>query len=124
MACESTCVDCYKDWISCGAYSSTILFNTGLDPGNYNVILTDKFDHKYSIGVVVDGAGEFEINTVDLPEGLFNEFGGAIFLAMFKDDCDQIPIPILQGYDYIDTDCIEITVKAANFTKMAIGCPV
>lgn len=123
MACESKCAkNCFQDWISCGPYNSIITVNTGLDAGEYTAILTDKFDHKYEIHVTVDDSGRFEININDLPEGLFNEFGGVITLELMKNNCEKIKIPILDGYDYIDSDCIEISVKGGTMEKTNIGC--
>jgi hypothetical protein len=123
MSCIQGCdIKCFSDWISCGPYNSIITVYTGLTAGAYSATLTDKFDHKYQVDVTVNGSGKFEINITDLPEGLFNEFGGDIILELYKNNCDKITIPVLDGYDYIDVDCIKISVKGGTMEKISIGC--
>lgn len=113
MACKT----CFEDWIcKCLPYDSQIVIRAYLPAGTYTVVVTDKFDNKYDVEVIVEGVGNFfAINIDDFPEGLF--FDTVKIEVMAEDGCTPIKIPILSEYD-----CIELTGKGGTMDKSTVGC--
>lgn len=114
-----SCRTCFEDWIcKCLPYDSGITINANLAVGNYVVVITDKFENKYSVPVAVYDQGSFTINIADFPEGLFSEFGGTVKIEVMETDgCTPIKIPLLNEYD-----CIEVSIHGGTMEKSNIGC--
>lgn len=114
-----SCTNCFEDWIcKCLPYDSTITINSPLPLGNYVVVVTDKFENKYSVPVSIYDVGSFEINIADFPEGLFSEHGGVVRIeVMAADGCTPVKIPMTGEYD-----CIEIDVHGGTMGKSQVGC--
>lgn len=84
---------------------------------NYRWVITDKFQNQYEGAFVVDENGFWEIDVVDLPDGLLTEYSGSFRLQVYGEGCKPVQFKVARDYD-----CISFEVKGGTFVKDALGC--
>lgn len=112
------CSECFEDWIcKCLPYDSTITVNAVLPVGNYTVVITDKFNNKFSSSIGVYDQGSFELNVADFPEGFFTQYSGEFKMEIQDGNCRPIKFKMAKEYD-----CVNFGVVGGTFEKSNIGC--
>lgn len=114
------CTPCYKDNISCGIDTITVLGTLTPDT-DYKWILTNK-GAKYSGIATTDSSGNFVINVDDLPDGLLNPYAGEFNLQVVTADDYCIPGTWNDSAYCEPYDCISFEVVNGTDVKNTLGC--
>lgn len=79
---------CEIKLIKVPACINTLVIPVGLPNGEYETILTDKFNNKYYLNFEVDINGDMTIDTTLYPAGLLSKYSGRFTFEIF-DGCDK-----------------------------------
>lgn len=104
-----SCNSCYE--ISLPACRDIIAVKLGLAADSqFTWVITDKFGNKYSEEVTTDGSGNFEVDTTELPDELFNAYAGKFILTIINSG-DQT-----QAFEINDTEysCIAMSFHESD----------
>lgn len=116
------CLPCFKDWISCGNESLSIV-GTLLPATAYNWILENK-GAVYSGEATTDANGYFTIPVSELPDGLLNPYAGTFQLTINANDAYQCNSSTWNDSAYCTPyDCILFEVVNGTAVKNTLGCP-
>lgn len=84
-------MSCRVNYISIPECVDTFTIPTGLEPAYgtvYTLVVTDRFNHKYSVDAEIDDEGVLTVTTDDFPIGLFTRYSG-VSMFMIMDGCDK-----------------------------------
>lgn len=112
------CSNAFYDNIS--NCNTAIRVNALLSPATpYTVIIKGKFGKEYSVDIVTNGDGFFDVAIADLPDGFFTPFSGAFSLEIMDgtSECRKLDFKMAKYYDSIVFDA-----TAGPRQKDNLGC--